>query len=70
MDEQGEYRKYRNQTGVGKGDKRRPTHEEIYRKNFDEIDWRRNKPAPKKQGFLESLNAPAESDAFRHATGR
>jgi hypothetical protein len=37
--EQGEYRKYRKQTGPGKGDKRRPTDDKTFRDNFDEIDW-------------------------------
>jgi hypothetical protein len=38
---QGEYRKYRKQTGHGKGDKRRPGDEKLFQKNFDEIDWHR-----------------------------
>ena len=40
--EQGEYRKYRKQTGYGKGDKRRPTNEKVYRENFEDINWHRN----------------------------
>ena len=46
MDDQGEYRKYRKQTGQGKGDKRRPTDEEIYRKNFAEINWKKKNVKP------------------------
>ncbi len=38
-DTAGEYRKIRKQTG--KGDKRRPGDNKTFRKNFDEIDWRK-----------------------------
>ena len=62
MDEQGEYRKYRKQIGPGKGDVRRPTNEEIFRDNYDAINWHRKK---RKSG--SSVEPP---DIFHVITGR
>ncbi len=39
MKETGEYRKYRKQTGPGKGDKPRPMKLDVFRKNYDDINW-------------------------------
>jgi hypothetical protein len=37
MSESGEYRKQRNQTGVGKGDKRRPGDDKAYAEGWERI---------------------------------
>lgn len=41
MDESGEYRTYKKQTGPGKGDRNRVSDLQSFRKNFENINWSR-----------------------------
>lgn len=58
--EEGEYRKYRTQTGNGKGDAPRPVDANKFRKNYDAINWGRKK---------QSVGV-VDVDAFHLATRR
>lgn len=49
-DTNGEYRKYRKQTGPGKGDRERIGDRKRFQENYDAIDWKRKSEKPKTDG--------------------
>lgn len=62
----GEYRKYRKQSGWGKGDKRRPGDDDAFRDGWDRIFGRKSDANLTKDRALESRpgNGPGSAPEF------